>query len=518
MAPQLIAGRYRVERELGRGGMGAVWLCRDEMLGREVAVKQIGALPGEAADLARGLREARSSAALQHPNVVSVFDAVDEGETIWLVMEYVPSRTLSQLTREEGPLDPRRAAAIGAQVADGLALAHERGTVHRDVKPGNVLVAEGDHAKISDFGIARSNAADEHRTQTGLLTGTPAYFSPELARGADASPASDVWALGATLYAAVEGRQPYAPRENAIATLAAIAQESPEPPRRAGALAGAIGHMLDPDPEARWSMAQVARELHDVAAGGAGVQDTRADDDGAATQVFPAPAAVAGAAGAGAAAGAPSDPETEPGAETEPEPAPAPVPAPEPGRERQRRTPAGWWVAAVIVVLVLAIGGLVLLSLGDDDGAPSAEDTTSAPSGSPEPSEETEPTEETSEPTEESEPEETEPTEEPEETEPTQGASGGEAVGLVEDYYAVLPGDRDAGWATLSPSLQQQIGRGSYDGFWSTISTVDIVAIQDVGGGSVDVTLTYDGGSRETRRLDVGRVGGELRIVGDRVV
>ena len=112
------------------------------------------------------------------------------------------------------------------------------------------------------------------------------------------------------------------------------------------------------------------------------------------------------------------------------------------------------------------------------------------------------------------------PTEEPEpeETEPTQGASGGEAVGLVEDYYAVLPGDRDAGWATLSPSLQQQIGRDSYDGFWSTISTVDIVAIQDVGGGSVDVTLTYDGGSRETRRIDVGRVGGELRIVGDRVV
>ncbi len=507
MAPQLIAGRYRVERELGRGGMGAVWLCRDEMLGREVAVKQIGALPGEAADLARGLREARSSAALQHPNVVSVFDAVDEGETIWLVMEYVPSRTLSQLAREEGPLDPRRAAAIGAQVADGLALAHERGTVHRDVKPGNVLVTEGDHAKISDFGIARSNTADEHRTQTGLLTGTPAYFSPELARGADSSPASDVWALGATLYAAVEGRQPYAPRENAIATLAAIAQESPEPPRRAGALAGVIGHMLDPDPEVRWSMAEVARELHDVAAGGAGVQDTRVDDDGAATQVFPAPAPVAAAAD--------SPPEPEP----EPEPEPAPAPMPTPGRERQRRTRAGWWVAAVIAVLVLAIGGLALLATTGDDGAPSADETTSAPSGSPEPTEETEPTEEPeeTEPTEPTEPTEqsTEPTEEPS---PTQGAGGGEAVGLVEDYYAVLPGDRDAGWATLSPSLQEQIGRGSYEGFWSSVSSVSIVEIQDVGGGAVDVTLTYDGGSRETRRIDVGRVGGELRIVGDRVV
>ncbi len=174
-----------------------------------MAVKQIGALPGEAADLARALREARSSAALQHPNVVSVFDAIDEGETIWLVMEYVPSRTLSQLVRDDGPLDPRRAAALGAQVADGLALAHERGTVHRDVKPGNVLVREGDHAKISDFGIARSNTDDEHRTQTGLMTGTPAYFSPELARGADPAPASDVWALGATLYAAVEGHPPF---------------------------------------------------------------------------------------------------------------------------------------------------------------------------------------------------------------------------------------------------------------------------------------------------------------------
>ena len=180
-------------------------------------------------------------------------------------MEYVSSRTLSQLAREEGPLEPRRVAAIGAQVAEGLALAHERGTVHRDVKPGNVLVADGDVAKISDFGIARTDALDEHRTQTGLMTGTPAYFSPELARGGDPGPASDVWALGATLYAAVEGRPPFATRENAIAMLMAIAQERPDPPSRAGPLAGVLGHMLDPEPDARWSMAQVARELRSVA-------------------------------------------------------------------------------------------------------------------------------------------------------------------------------------------------------------------------------------------------------------
>ena len=500
MAPELIAGRYRVERELGRGGMGAVWLCRDELLGREVAVKEIGALPGEAADLARALREARRSAALQHPNVVSVFDAVEEGDHTWLVMEYVPSRTLSQLVREEGPLAPRRVAAIGAQVADGLALAHESGTVHRDVKPGNILVKEGDHAKISDFGIARSDTLDEHRTQTGLMTGTPAYFSPELARGADSSPASDVWALGATLYSAVEGRPPFATRENAIATLHAIAHEQPEPPRRAGALAGLLGHMLEPDPQARWSMARVARELRAVADGGAGVEDTRVDETGAATQLFPAPT-----------------PQPEPQPEPEPEPRPTPVAAAAPAASapQERRTRRAGWVVAAVVLLLLAVGGLVWVATsGDDEGdAPSAGESTSAPSGSSEPTDEPteDPTDETTGPT-------SEPSGSSEPPAATQGVRGQEAVALLKDYYAALPGDRDAGWATLSPDLQDQIGRESYDGFWSTISTVEIIAIQDVGGGSVDVTLTYDGGSRETRRLQVAEVDGEPRIVADRVV
>ena len=209
MSPELIAGRYRVGRAVGRGGMGTVWLCRDEMLDREVAVKQVGHLPGESApDVARGLREARSSAALNHENVVSVFDVVEEGEQIWLVMEYVPSRTLREILVQEGPLSPERAAAIGAQVADGLAAAHARGTVHRDVKPGNILVGQSGIAKISDFGIARMDG-EEQLTRTGMVTGTPSYFSPEQARGQDAGPAADVWALGATLYAAVQGEPPY---------------------------------------------------------------------------------------------------------------------------------------------------------------------------------------------------------------------------------------------------------------------------------------------------------------------
>src|SRR5688500_6955682 len=157
MALERIAGRYRVERAAGRGGMGTVWLCTDEVLGRQVAVKQVGTLPGETTlDLARAMREARSSAALNHRNVVSVYDAVEEGDHIWLVMEYVQGRTLAELVAEEGALSPEQVARIGAQVADGLAAAHARGTIHRDVKPGNILVGDDGTAKISDFGIART--------------------------------------------------------------------------------------------------------------------------------------------------------------------------------------------------------------------------------------------------------------------------------------------------------------------------------------------------------------------------
>src|SRR3954447_15223986 len=265
MPPEIIAGRYVVLRAVGRGGMGTVWLCRDERLGREVAVKQVGTMPGEPVpDPARALREARSLASLHHPHVVSVFDAVEDDDHIWLVMEYVPGETLAELIAREGRLDPEQVAAIGAQVADGLAAAHARGTVHRDVKPGNVLIA-GDVAKISDFGIART-AGDPQLTRSGLVMGTPLYFSPELARGADPTPAADVWALGATLYTAVEGGPPIADRGNAIATLAAIAETRPPHPEHAAFLTNAIGRMLDPDPSSRWTMADAAhalRRLHE---------------------------------------------------------------------------------------------------------------------------------------------------------------------------------------------------------------------------------------------------------------
>src|SRR6476620_4042478 len=247
MQPDVIGGRYRVGRAIGQGGMGTVWLCRDETLQRDVAVKQVGLLPGQSVtDSARALREARSSAALSHRNVVTVFDVVEEHDAIWLVMEHVPSRSLSEIIKQAGPLDP-------AEVADGLAAAHAAGTMHRDVKPGNVLIREDGVAKISDFGIAR-NTADPALTQSGFLTGTPSYFSPELARGAAPSPASDVWALGATLYAAVEGRSPYKAQTNPVAVLHEIASQQPSAPRRADFLEPVLLRMMDRDPGSRWSM------------------------------------------------------------------------------------------------------------------------------------------------------------------------------------------------------------------------------------------------------------------------
>ena len=150
MQPELIGGRYRVESAIGRGGMGTVWLCQDETLHRHVAVKQVGLLPGESVtDSARAFREARSSAGLSHRNVVTVFDVVEEAGHIWLVMEHVPGRSLSQIIKQDGPLDPSTVAEIGAQVADGLSALHAGGILHRDVKPGNVLIREDGVAKIA---------------------------------------------------------------------------------------------------------------------------------------------------------------------------------------------------------------------------------------------------------------------------------------------------------------------------------------------------------------------------------
>ena len=495
MTPTIVAGRYRVDRAVGQGGMGTVWLCTDEVLGRRVAVKQVGHLPGESStDAARALREARSSAALNHRNVVAVYDAIEDGDHIWLVMEYVPGRSLSEILEEEGRLEPQRAARIGAQVADGLAAAHLRGTTHRDVKPGNILVGDHDLAKISDFGIART-VGDSQLTQTGMVTGTPGYFSPQLARGEEPSPADDVWALGATLFAATEGRPPYPTAGNALAQLSAIATSDPPPPTRAGPLSDAIRAMMAVDRAQRWSMAFVAEHLHQVAAGEPAT--------GTHERVAPVPAPVEDKAGADH---APTTVE-----EAVAEPAPVPVPEPVPPETASRRR----WPLVLAVVALAAVVALVAWAVLADDpeeGGPSASGEQSRSASTP------------SDGTQES---DDAPTDEPAPTQPTEGdaspdETAGSAEQFVADYYALLPSDTGAAWALLSPEMQEEVGSiGDYEAFWTTVESVEVDETTSTARNVVEVTLTYvtsDGSEQETRRIEVAEQAGGFLIADDEVV
>ena len=254
----MIAGRYQLEREIGRGGMGSVWLAHDRVLDRTVAIKRIGRAPGPDSDpdLRRAMREARLAATLSHSHVVAVFDLAVEDDQQWLVMEYVEGVTLAQLVQRDGPLTPDRAAALLKQAADALAAAHQSGIVHRDVKPSNILVTADGHVKLTDFGIARATG-DDTMTQTGMVTGSPAYLAPEVASGRPASAASDVWSLGATLYFVLTGTTAYDAGGNIVGTLYRIVHEEPPRPEEAGWLAALLEHTMAVAPGDRWSMSAV---------------------------------------------------------------------------------------------------------------------------------------------------------------------------------------------------------------------------------------------------------------------
>jgi eukaryotic-like serine/threonine-protein kinase len=260
----LVVGRYRLFRRIGSGAMGVVWEGHDERLNRPVAVKKLllhpDLLPRKAADaVARCLREGRIAARLNHPNAIAVFDVVDEDDVPCLVMEYLPSRSLAMVMAEEGTLPPVEAAGIGAQVATALTAAHAAGIVHRDITPGNVLIGEDGSVKITDFGISRA-IDDVTVTRTGMFAGTPAYMAPEVALGADPTPASDVFALGSTLYTAVEGEPPFGRAANTLGVLHAVASGKINPPSRSGPLTDVLVALLQADPEAR-PTASEARDL-----------------------------------------------------------------------------------------------------------------------------------------------------------------------------------------------------------------------------------------------------------------
>jgi eukaryotic-like serine/threonine-protein kinase len=248
--------------------MGVVWRAQDAVLGREVAVKEVvfpTTMPEEERRPARArvLREARAAARLNHPGAVTLYDVVQDHGGTFIVMELVKAPTLADLVRTRGPLPPERVAEIGAQVAGALEAAHAAGIVHRDVKPGNVMVGERGTAKLADFGVA-SLQGDPQLTSTGLVIGSPAYMAPEQARGEGSGPPADFWALGATMFYAVEGEPPF-DRGTSIATLAAVVNEPPRSPRRAGPLAALLDALLAKDPAARPSGPALRAELDRLA-------------------------------------------------------------------------------------------------------------------------------------------------------------------------------------------------------------------------------------------------------------
>jgi eukaryotic-like serine/threonine-protein kinase len=445
----LIAGRYTLDREIGRGGMGAVWLGRDEVLGRAVALKRIGMAPGASGpDLERAEREARLAARLNHPHVVAVFDLVTEDERQWLVMEYVENVTLAQLVRDDGALTPDRAAPLLVQAADALAAAHAAGIVHRDVKPSNILVTRHGQVKLSDFGIARAEA-DASLTQTGLVTGSPAYLAPEVAAGGPATDASDVWSLGATLYHALAGRPPYDVGQNLMGALYRIVHEDPPRLEDAGWLAPLLEATMTREPADRWSMARVRDFLQSGPAGASArpAPATAVASDPARTQVLSAPVPPADTT---------YDTTAAPPAPVSPDRTPAPT--------RHRRIPWVPLVAGLALVLVLGLVTWAVLGGDDETKSPAAQSSADNPSGGA-----------------------SSASQQPDR--PT--ADGMET--FIQDYLATVTTDPQAAFAMLTPSFQAASGGiDGYRGFWDTIRTATVTSFSTVDPGTLTVGYTVD--------------------------
>ena len=265
---RVIAGRYRLLAPIGRGAMGIVWRARDQLLDRDVAIKEVQVAETLTDDeranaYQRTLREAKTAARLNHPAVVTVYDVAEDEGRPWIVMQLIMALSLDQILAASGPLSPRRAAEMGRQLLSALTVAHAAGVLHRDVKPSNVLLGADDRAVLTDFGIATFQG-DPRLTQTGMVMGSPGFTAPERIRGGDASPASDLWSLGATLYAAVEGHGPFERRGGAITTMSAIINEDAPEATAAGALGPVISALLRREPEDRPDAGAAMRMISDV--------------------------------------------------------------------------------------------------------------------------------------------------------------------------------------------------------------------------------------------------------------
>jgi eukaryotic-like serine/threonine-protein kinase len=466
---RLVAGRYRLDRQVGTGAMGVVWQAHDERLDRTVALKELLMQPGldEASAetaRARAMREGRIAARLQHPHAISVYDvALDRGTGVgdqvvpWLVMEYLPSRSLATVLTEHGPLPPHEVARIGWQVAAALAAAHEAGIVHRDVKPGNVLIGQDGTVKITDFGISRASW-DATVTRTGVLAGTPAYFAPEVARGEQPGPPSDVFSLGSMLYVAVEGEPPFGLDDNTLALLRTVAEGQVRPPRRAGPLIPILMQLLAQDPAARPSMPDAAAALSALTTGGA----TAA----AAPPLFTSPTVRPVAA-----------------APTEAIPTAVGLASNHSARRAHHllwwRRPAALFSAAaclvVMAVVLVMLGNMPTSGRGQlavaSSAAPAARVPQPAQSSAPAPPP---------------------PAEQPM---PAQ-LRPAQLEQAVRSYYALLPEDTAVAWQYLGPAEQAQ-GFQHYSNFWNGINRIKIRGPVAVQGNSVLVNLVFEPTNRK---------------------
>lgn len=479
----LVGGRYRLAERIGAGAMGVVWRAHDERLNRTVALKQLVLPPMLSAEeqhqaAERIMREGRLAARLHHPNAIAVFDVADHAGSPWLVMEYLASRSLAAVLTDRGRLAPHEVASIGRQLADALTAAHAAGIVHRDVKPGNVLLGDGPGgrvvAKLTDFGISRGTD-DVTVTRTGVLSGTPAFLAPEVARGTEPSTASDVFALGATLYAAVEGHTPFGQAENSLAMLHLVARGQVHPPRQAGPLTALLMHLMRNEPAERPTMAHASAALARIADGG-GYQP-------------PPPV--------GAPFGGPAHHTRVDLPPVGVSPGYAPGDGKEPGDTERR--PA--LLVAVAVALVVLAGLFVLAASMGDDTTPSARPTsTTVPPTTPAPSTATTTTTTT--------------------TTTVRPATPAELQKAVQEYYALLPGNPERAWDKLSPSLQST-GYDEYEKMWDEVESVQAVPTNaDAGSMTVRVFVLYRLDERrpraETRELTLVRDGETLLIDSDR--
>ncbi|GAA3544462.1 hypothetical protein GCM10022222_30190 [Amycolatopsis ultiminotia] len=530
-----VAGRYELVELVGSGAMGMVWRGEDKILGRVVAVKELLMPVNQGEDKVeeaknRAMREARIAARLQHPNAISVFNVVEYEDRPWLIMEYLPSRSLSVKLHEDGPLTVDEVIPIAVQLAGVLTAAHRAGVVHRDVKPGNVLLGDDGTVKVTDFGISRA-MGDVTLTATGEISGTPAFLAPEVARGEEGTFASDVFALGATLYMAVEGTPPFGTADNAIALLYRVSSGSITPPKQAGKLEPLLLKLLELKPADRPSMAEVVAELRlldggvtpvvtvpepptlpetappapfrspaagvsgegagfGVAGAGAaapGGSAVAGSDAGAAGGVgVVGGGAGSGSAASGAAASGSVASDAPAASDTAGTGAPgsgAAAGSPPSGRRRRGALFAG--VGAVIVVVAVIL--TVVLTRNDKQqnpvaGAPSSAPAASVPASSPNSSSSPPPS-----------------------SRPTSATSSADSSpeamsSALRTYFSLIPGDLPQSWSMLSDGFRAQHKQSfdSYRSWWDRFSSVSANDVKVTGDRTVSAQITYhraNGGS-----------------------